>query len=107
MTHRYPDLALRKRLLRAHSGLLRQQLLAEWQVTVAPVTRVAEQARQGLHWLRTHPALVAGAGAALLVWRPSAMLSLLGRGVWLWRTWQRLQPALARLGSPEAQSNRR
>lgn len=98
---RYPDLALKKRLLRTHSALLRHQLSADWQQTVAPVQRVADRARQGAHWLRGHPALVAGVGAALLVWRPSAMWSLARRGVWLWQAWQRVQPVLVRLGLHE------
>lgn len=98
MTARYPDLALKKRLLRTHSTLLRHQLSADWQHTTAPVTRVADQARQGARWLRAHPALVAGAVAALLVWRPSAMLGAARRGLWLWQAWQRVQPMLARLG---------
>lgn len=98
MSTRYPDLALKKRLLRAHSALLRHQLAADWRQTVAPAQRVADRARQGGLWLRGHPALVAGVGAALLVWRPSALLSLASRGVWLWQAWQRVQPVLARLG---------
>lgn len=106
---RYPDLALKKRLLRTQSALLRHQLSTDWQQAVAPVRRVADRASQGAHWLRAHPAWVAGAGAALLAWlawRPSpsalpvlpAMVSLARRGIWLWRTWQRVQPVLARLG---------
>ena len=95
MSTRYPDLALKKRLLRTHSALLRHQLAADWQQTVAPVQRVADRARQGAHWLRGHPALVAGVatlGTALLVRRPSALLTLARRAVWLWQVWQRFQP---------------
>jgi len=98
MNARYPDLALKKRLLRTHSALLRHQLAADWQQTVSPVQRVTDRVRQGAQWARAHPALVAGVGAALLVWRPSALLSLASRGVWLWQAWQRVQPVLARLG---------
>jgi len=98
MSTRYPDLVLKKRLLRAHSALLRHQLAADWRQTVAPGQRMAERARKGALWLRGHPALVAGVGAALLVWRPSALLSLASRGVWLWQAWQRTQPLLSRLG---------
>lgn len=116
---RYPDLALKKRLLRTQSALLRHQLSADWQQTVAPVRRVADRASQGAHWLRAHPAWVAGAGAALLAWlawrpAPSALpalpglLSLARRGMGLWRIWQRVQPVLARLGlqaaAPERQA---
>ena len=94
MSTRYPDLVRKKRRLRAHSAVLRHQLATDWQQTVAPVQRVADRARQGAHWLRAHPALVAGAatlGAAWLMRRPSALLSLASRGVWLWQTWQRLR----------------
>ncbi|MBT9609977.1 MAG: YqjK family protein [Aquabacterium commune] len=95
MRTRYPDLVLKKRLLRAHSALLRHQIAADWQQTVAPVQGLTDRARQGADWLRGHPALVAGLamlGTAWLVRRPSALLSLVSKGVWLWQTWQRLRP---------------
>lgn len=92
MSTRYPDLIVRKRLLRAHSALLRHQLSGDWLQVVAPAQRVADRAREGARWLSDHPALLAGAaavGAALLVRRPAAMWSLVRGGLWLWQVWAR------------------
>lgn len=106
-------LALKKRLLRAQSALLRHQLGQQVEATVAPVSAAAERVRSGAGWLRAHPGLLAGvaAAAAVLVWRHPAALRALAasvggvsglarRGVWLWQAWQRLQPLLARRADP-------
>ena len=69
---------------------LRHVLALQVNQTLAPAMRVADQLQSGGRWLRGHPALVVGAAAALLVWRPRTILSMAGRGLWLWQTWRRL-----------------
>lgn len=84
------ELATRKLLLQQRSAVLRHVLALQVNQTLAPAMRVADQLQSGGRWLRGHPALVVGAAAALLVWRPRAILSMAGRGLWLWQTWQHL-----------------
>jgi hypothetical protein len=79
------ELATRKLLLRQRSAVLRHVLAVQVNQTLAPALRVADQVQAGGRWLRGHPALVVAAAAALLVWRPSAILSMVSRGLWLWR----------------------
>ncbi|HRH30249.1 MAG TPA: YqjK family protein [Aquabacterium sp.] len=84
------DLATRKLLLQQRSAVLRHVLAMQVNQTLAPALKVADHLQSGGRWLRGHPALVVAAAAALMVWRPRAILSVAGRGWWAWQAWQRL-----------------
>lgn len=84
------ELATRKLLLQQRSAVLRQVLAVQVNQTLAPALRVADQVQSGGRWLRGHPVLVVAAAAALLVWRPRAILRMVGQGWWAWQAWQRL-----------------
>jgi hypothetical protein len=98
---RMAELALKKRLLQQRSAVLRHTLGAQIGQGVAPVLAGADRVVAAGQWLRRHPALLIGAAAALLVWRPKGViagaLGMAGRGVWLWQSWHKLQPLLARV----------
>ncbi len=88
------QLALKKRLLQHRSALLRTQLGHEAARTVAPVLGLSARVRSGGQWLGAHPWWLVGAAAALLVASPRSIMSLAGRALWLWQTWQKVQPLL-------------
>jgi len=100
---RMAALALQKRILQQRSALLRRTLAAQVEAGVSPLLGGADRVMAAGHWLRQHPALLVGASVALLVWRPKGLvtgvLSVAGRGLWLWQTWQKLQPVWARLSA--------
>jgi len=98
---RMAELALRKRLLQQRSAVLRHTLGAQIGQGVAPVLAGADRVVAAGQWLRRHPAVLIGAAAALLVWRPKGVivgaLGMAGRAMWLWQSWHKLQPLLARV----------
>jgi YqjK-like protein len=104
MSPRMAELALKKRILQQRSAVLRRTFAAQVAQGVAPVLGGADRAIAAGRWLKQHPALLAGAAVALLVWRPKGMVMLAGRGLWLWQTWLKLQPMLARLNLAQAVS---
>lgn len=94
MSARMHELALRKRMLRQRSAVLRRTLAGQVNAQVAPVVSLADKALVAGRWLRQHPYLLVGAGVALAFWRPAGLTRLAGRGLWLWQAWQRYQPVL-------------
>ncbi|MDO9237912.1 MAG: YqjK family protein [Aquabacterium sp.] len=94
------DLALKKRMLRQRSAVLRRTLAVQVGERVSPLMGMADRVVASGRWLRQHPAWLVGAGVALLVWRPKGLTRWAGRGLWLWQTWQRLQPTVTQLMAP-------
>ena len=99
---RHEDLQLRKLMLLQRSAVQRQMLAIQARQIMAPAVRVADRVRAGGQWVRAHPALVAGAAALMLAWRPKAVLGLAARSLGLSRwqtfrtvTWPLLRPGLA------------
>lgn len=109
MSPRLTELALKKRLLRQRSAVLRHTLATQVGAHVAPVLGAADRVVTSARWLRRHPAWLVGGAVALLVLRPKGLTPWLGRGLWLWRTWQRVQPMVSTLlnrpaATPSAQA---
>ena len=104
---RMAALALKKRMLQQRSAVLRRTLATQVGQGVGPVLGGADKLMATGQWLRRHPALLVGSAVALLVWRPKGLLrgalSLAGRGLWLWQTWQKLQPVVARVSAAASQ----
>jgi hypothetical protein len=96
MSHarRMSELALRKRMLRQRSAVLRHTLAVQVNTQVAPALGLADRAVSSARWLGRHPQWLVAAGVALAVWRPAGLLRVATRGVWLWKTWLRWQPML-------------
>lgn len=106
MSARMAELALKKRMLRQRSAVLRHALALQVNARVAPLAGLADRAVTTGRWLGRHPYWVVAAAAALAVWQPRGLARLAGRGLWLWQTWQRVQPVvlplLARFGGERA-----
>lgn len=86
----FEDLLVRREQLRVRSAQLREQIAVRAQVA-RPALRLADRVQAGTGWMRSHPELLAVAGAAVLgavVVRPRRALSL---GLRLWSGWQVFQ----------------
>lgn len=105
MSARMAELALKKHMLRQRSAVLRHTLALQVNARVAPLAGLADRAVSTGRWVGRHPYWVVAAAVALAVWRPKGVARLAGRGLWMWQTWQRLQPVvmplLARLASAQ------
>lgn len=89
MSRQATEREARKRLLLAQSAVLRLSLAQQLNHGLQPAWRTLDRVDHGWRWVRRHPWLWAGAAAALLVWRPSALgsgLSAAGRLV-RWGRW--------------------
>lgn len=93
MSPRLVELALKKQRLQLKSAILRDAFSYQAKAW-APAFAAADRVREGINWLRRHPALPIVVLVALLVARPSAMLRLAGRGWIVWRGVKRLRGAL-------------
>lgn len=89
---RLSELTLRKRMLQQRSAVLRHTFAIQVNAKVAPVAGMADRALSTGRWLGQHPYWLAAAAVALAVWRPKGVARMAGRGLWLWRNWQRVQP---------------
>ncbi|MGE5385322.1 MAG: YqjK family protein [Betaproteobacteria bacterium] len=63
---------------------------------VATVLNVGDRARDGVDWLKNHPALVAVAAAAVVIAKPRGVWRWAKRGFVLFRGWKALRAKLAR-----------
>ncbi|MBK7001972.1 MAG: hypothetical protein IPH35_19000 [Rhodoferax sp.] len=80
-------------------GRLRERIRAQRAQLVLDIAPVADtlQAMDYAHWrwqqtkgwLAAHPMVVAVTVAALVLWRPRAVVGTLHRGYSIWRYWQR------------------
>lgn len=99
---RMDELALKKRMLRQRSAVLRRAFAEQVLQGVAPALGVADRVISAGQWLKRHPVWLIVPVVALLVWRPKVAASGLaigltrwaGRGMWLWQTWAKLQPVV-------------
>jgi hypothetical protein len=103
---RLQELADKKQMLRQRSALLREAFAQQVGQGLAPALGMADRAMAVVQWVRRHPILLLAPVVALLVWRPRVLGGAVGgglvasatvwagRGLWLWRTWGRLRPAL-------------
>lgn len=93
-SRRSQALRLRQQELLLRSQVLRIDLAQQAAVFSRPLA-VADQLRDGWHWLRAHPLLPTAAAVALVVVRPRRAWRLGLRLWWGWNLWQRLQKRLA------------
>lgn len=84
MTRHDSALAVRRQRLVRRSGQVRQQVVEQSQA-LTPALALADRLQDGWLWLRAHPAAVAVAVFALVVWRPRRAFSLGWRA---WSTWK-------------------
>lgn len=89
-------LAARREELLARSAVLRGQLATQVQAWQAPLA-LADQAVQGMHWLRRNPQWPLAGAALVVVLRPRLLLRWAGRGFWVWQLWRRLRPHVRRI----------
>lgn len=94
MSARLSELALKKRMLQQRSAVLRHTFALQVNARIAPMAGMADRALSTGRWLGRHPYWLVAASVALAVWRPKGVARLAGRGLWLWQTWQRLQPVV-------------
>lgn len=94
MSARMAELALKKHMLRQRSAVLRHTLALQVNARIAPLAGLADRAVSTGRWVGRHPYWVVAAAVALAVWRPKGVARLAGRGLWMWQTWQRLQPVV-------------
>lgn len=94
MSDRMSELALKKHMLRQRSTVLRHAFALQVNARVAPLAGLADRAVSTGRWVGRHPYWVVAAAVALAVWRPTGVARLAGRGLWMWQTWQRLQPVV-------------
>lgn len=106
MSTRLSELALKKRMLQQRSAVLRHAFALQVNAKVAPVAGMADRALSTGRWLGKHPYWLVAAAVALTVWRPKGVARLAGRGLWLWQTWQRMQPVVMPLVLQFAQARK-
>lgn len=93
-SERLQEIARRRELLRARSAAQRAAItgtLQEWRKPLGFADRVSRVV--GL--LRAHPLLFIAAVAALAATPPGKLVSLVGRGIAVWRLWQTIAGLLA------------
>jgi hypothetical protein len=96
--NRANELALRRERLLARSAALRLELVDRSSVLQRPLA-LADSARRGVHWLRTHPWWPLAGVALTLIARPRRALRW-GVGVWSgWRSWRRVRAWIERLAT--------
>ena len=84
------DLAARRVALVFRSQQLREQL-AQDAASLAPVWGVADQVRQGFHWLKAHPVWVGLAVAVWVIAKPKRLWTWGGRAWGAWKAWRRVR----------------
>jgi hypothetical protein len=90
MIRRQSELAQKKQRLLLRSAEQRRQLVSH-ATALRPVFDGAENIRNGLYWMRTHPVAMIGVLVAVMVARPRTLIRWARRGwvVWLaWRNWE-------------------
>ena len=97
MDRRADEIARRQRELLRRSSALRSRLAEQADVLRGPLS-LADQARDGWHWLRAHPEWPVGVAVVLVVARPRRSLRWALRLWTAWRFWRRLQDRV--LASP-------
>lgn len=94
MDERQIELYVQRGRLRERISVQRRQLareLAPLSNALQTVDRTHEKFRQAQVWLARHPAIVAAAGVALLVWRPRSAFRAVRWSYSGWRRWVRLK----------------
>ncbi|HEX8964003.1 MAG TPA: YqjK family protein [Rhodocyclaceae bacterium] len=89
------EFALKKQQLQFRSAQLRDQL-ADYAGGVAPLLHVGDAVVDGVRWVKHHPEVLAAAGLAFAVARPSAVVRWTRRGVAAWQAWGRVRDWLAK-----------
>lgn len=92
MAHNAAERAARKRLLQARSAVLRLTLSHQLGQGLQPALHTLDRADSAWRWLKAHPLVWLGAGAAVLVWRPRGVPVLAGRVLGLWQLWRQVAP---------------
>lgn len=85
--HRLMEIAFRKERMIARAEAQRAAIGRSFSQLRGPIA-IADRGLSAVHFLRTHPALVAVAVAALVALRGRGLLSLAGRAFSVWRLWR-------------------
>jgi hypothetical protein len=83
------ELALKKQRLQLKGEALRADF-GRHAAGLRPLCAGGDLALDGVHWLRRHPEIAVGVGAALLVARPSRVWRWARRALFAWQTWRKL-----------------
>jgi len=86
------ELAQRKVRLQSRIAEQRLALRVQVQASLARPLAVADKVSAVGRWIAARPAIPAVVVAALVAWRPKGLLGWAGKGLWLWRTWRKVQP---------------
>jgi uncharacterized protein YfiM (DUF2279 family) len=97
---RMAELALRRHMLQQRSAVLRHTLAIQVNSGLAPLSSKVDRALAAGRWLWQHPVWLVAGAVALAVWQPQGLSRLAGRGLLVWRAWQRWQPVLQPLFKP-------
>jgi len=92
------ELQARRAQLTERSQALRVRLSGQAQVLQRPLA-LADGARRGIAWLRSHPQWLLGLFTPALLLRPRRALRWSLKLWWAWRLWRRLQAVLPPRGS--------
>jgi hypothetical protein len=93
------ELALRKQRLQLSGDVLRSDF-GRHAAGLRPAFAVGDLAVDGAHWLRRHPELVVGVGAALIVAHPKRAWRWARRAFLAWQTWRKLHRLVDRGATP-------
>lgn len=93
------ELALRKQRLQLAGDALRTDF-GRHAAGLRPIFAAGDLAVDGACWLRRHPELVVGVGAALIVSRPKRVWRWAQRAFFAWQTWRRLHRLVDRSSPP-------
>ena len=74
---------LRQERLLRRSAQLRNALIQQSEVLIAPMAQV-DRVHRGVSWLRRHPVYMAALAAATLAFKPRNAMSKIGRAWTLW-----------------------
>jgi hypothetical protein len=93
MNEKALTLAMRHGALKARIGEQRRTLSDHVQPLEVALAR-GDAALQGVNWLKHHPAAIAVAVAAVVIFRPKAAWRWTKRGLVVWRGWQAIRNTL-------------
>jgi len=92
MNHKLTELAKRRARLVAQAETQRTALAQSMEPWRAPLA-IADKGLAAVHYLRSHPALLVGAGVFLVALRPNRAVAWLQRGWVAWKVIRKIRGA--------------